>query len=213
MRPQNIVAHGAPPWGCERVARTSRKDGSTKQFIDATVDKSNGKVAAINADSFGENTNNNTIQYSLKLAKDGKNVEGVPAHYQYNQMLDSYSVDGYTYSFDNGATFVDCCPRVQTTAGMPSTPSTTCSPPALSGDDKTVIVASSASPRTYELVKPTAIKYTTERPQRPGRIISTRPFFSPSTHRRPVRCKRNFAKAAFKLTTRLLTNINNAKSS
>ncbi len=141
----------------------TNKDGSTKQFIDATVDKSNGKVAAINADYFGENKNNNTIQYSLKLTKDGKDVEGAPAYYQYNQTLDSYSVGGYTYSLDNGAAFVDdasLLPKGANTGRYAiDSEHHVFTAGALTGDDKTAIVVSSAAPRSYELVKPMAIKY------------------------------------------------------
>lgn len=141
----------------------TNKDGSTKQFIDATVDKSNGKVAAINADYFGENKNGNTIQYSLELTKDGQKVADAPAYYQYNQTLDSYSVGGYTYSLDNGATFVDNESMLPKGAnpGRYATDDThrVFSADALSGDDKTSIPVSSSAPRTYELVKPMAIKY------------------------------------------------------
>ncbi len=141
----------------------TNKDGSTKQFIDATVDNSNGKVAAINADYFGDNKNGNTIQYSLELTKDGQKVADAPAYYQYNQTLDSYSVGGYTYSLDNGATFVDNASMLPKGAnpGRYATDDThhVFSAGALSGDDKTSIPVSSSAPRTYELVKPMAIKY------------------------------------------------------
>jgi uncharacterized repeat protein (TIGR02543 family) len=141
----------------------TNKSGSTKQFIDATVDNSNGKVAAINADYFGDNKNGNTIQYSLELTKDGQKVADAPAYYQYNQTLDSYSVGGYTYSLDNGATFVDNASMLPKGAnpGRYATDDThhVFSAGALSGDDKTSIPVSSSAPRTYELVKPMAIKY------------------------------------------------------
>ena len=141
----------------------TNKNGSTKQFIDATVDNSNGKVAAINADYFGDNKNGNTIQYSLELTKDGQKVADAPAYYQYNQTLDSYSVGGYTYSLDNGATFVDNASMLPKGAnpGRYATDDThhVFSAGALSGDDKTSIPVSSSAPRTYELVKPMAIKY------------------------------------------------------
>ncbi len=141
----------------------TNKSGSTKKFIDATVDNSNGKVAAINADYFGDNKNGNTIQYSLELTKDGQKVADAPAYYQYNQTLDSYSVGGYTYSLDNGATFVDNASMLPKGAnpGRYATDDThhVFSAGALSGDDKTSIPVSSSAPRTYELVKPMAIKY------------------------------------------------------
>lgn len=141
----------------------TNKSGSTKQFIDATVDNSNGKVAAINADYFDKNANNNTIQYSLKLTKDGQEVEGAPAYYQYNQSFDSYSIGGYTYSLDNGATLVDNASMLPKGANPGryaiDTAHHVFSAGALSGDDKTAIVVSSAAPRSYELVKPTAITY------------------------------------------------------
>ena len=142
----------------------TNKSGSTKQFIDATVDNSNGKVAAINDDYFNKNANNNTIQYSLKLTKDGQEVEGAPAYYQYNQSIDSYSLGGYTYSLDNGATLVDNASMLPKGANPGryaiDRDHHVFSAGALSGNDKTAIVVSSAAPRSYELVKPTAITYT-----------------------------------------------------
>ncbi len=141
----------------------TNKSGSTKQFIDATVDNSNGKVAAINDDYFNKNANNNTIQYSLKLTKDGQEVEGAPAYYQYNQSIDSYSLGGYTYSLDNGATLVDNASMLPKGANPGryaiDRDHHVFSAGALSGDDKTSIPVSSSAPRTYELVKPMAIKY------------------------------------------------------
>ena len=142
----------------------TNKSGSTKQFIDATVDNSNGKVAAINADYFDKNANDNTIQYSLKLTKDGQEVEDAPAYYQYNQSFDSYSIGGYTYSLDNGATLVDNANMLPKGANPGryaiDTAHHVFSAEKLSGDDKTAIMVSSAAPRSYELVKPTAITYT-----------------------------------------------------
>lgn len=141
----------------------TNKSDSTKQFIDATEDNSNGKVAAINDDYFNKNANNNTIQYSLKLTKDGQEVEGAPAYYQYNQSIDSYSLGGYTYSLDKGATLVDNASMLPKGANPGryaiDTDHHVFSAGALSGNDKTAIVVSSAAPRSYELVKPTAITY------------------------------------------------------
>lgn len=141
---------------------TSKHD---RQILDVTLDKTGGKVAAIDADYFGANANDNTVRYSLFLTRDGKAVADAPAYYQYNETLAAYSLDGYTYQLENGSTVADAKAMLPSgsLAGMyDSTQAAGWSvftAGTLAGDDATSIPASSAGPRSYELVKGTANTY------------------------------------------------------
>lgn len=139
-------------------------DSHDKTFIDAKEDNS-GDAAAINDDYFGSNANNNTVQYSFMLMKDGAQVDA-PAYYQYNQTMDSYSVDGYTYKLANGATFADSqsllpagsLPGMYESAAHPGFSVFTAA--ALTGDDADSLPVSSVAPRQYDLVKGEPIAYS-----------------------------------------------------
>jgi uncharacterized repeat protein (TIGR02543 family) len=161
--------------GCDGLTFTGNtitncynSDAHDKTFIDAKEDKS-GDVAAINNDYFGDNAYNNTVQYSFVLMKDGTQVTA-PAYYQYNQTMDSYSVDGYIYSLANGATFADTLsmlpanslPGMYTSTANPGFSVFTAAALTDTDDakDATSLPVSSAAPRQYDLVKGTPITYS-----------------------------------------------------
>lgn len=141
-------------------------DKHDRQFVDVALDKTGGKAAVISADYFGANANDNRIQYSLFLTKDGKAVAGAPAYYQYNQTLATYELDGYTYQLAKGSTVADTKAMLPagSLAGMyESTKAAGWSvftTGSLAGDDATSIPLSSVGPRRYELAKGTANTYT-----------------------------------------------------
>ncbi len=134
-----------------------------RSFIDTKLDNTDGgQVAAINNDYFNGNTNNNTVQYSLVLNRDGQQVTSAPAYYQYNQSMTTYDLDGYTYNLSNGQTLQDTAEMLPagSNPGRYPTGYHAFTAGALSGDEATSIPVGSNTPRSYDLTQPVPNTYT-----------------------------------------------------